>query len=317
MHVLITGITGFIGVYLARRLTAAGHRVSGLSSDPITRLPGTRAEIFPRVDILDAAALEGVIARCDPQVIVHLAGLSHVGESWQRPGDYLRINFGGTRNVLRAAASRPVILASSSEVYGQVPEREQPIREDRPLDPRSPYAMTKACAEQLALDAGALVVRSFNAVGAGQARRFALPSFAAQLAAIEQGEREPVIKVGDLGPRRDFLHVDDVAGGYLALIERFAGGQVYNLASGQHFSIGEALERLRAISGVAAEVRRDESRVRPVDLPLLCGDPRRLRELGWRPERGLDDALRDLWQEARAATAQARRGVDGDGMAAA
>lgn len=301
MRVLITGITGFIGVYLARRLTAAGHRVTGLSSDPTSRLPGIAAAIFPSVDILDLAALGEVVARCDPQVVVHLAGLSHVGESWKRPGDYLRINFGGTRNLLRAAAPRRVIIASSSEVYGPVPAAEQPIREDRPLDPRSPYAMTKACAEQLAVDAGAVVVRSFNAVGAGQTRRFALPSFAAQLAAIERGEAEPVLKVGDLSPRRDFLHVDDVAAGYQTLIEHGAGGEVYNLAGGGHCSIGEALDRLRAISGVAAGVERDEARVRPVDLPLLCGDARRLRELGWRPERGLDDALRDLWREALAA----------------
>jgi GDP-4-dehydro-6-deoxy-D-mannose reductase len=302
MHVLITGITGFIGVHLARRLRAAGCRVSGLSSDPATRLPGVDAQVFPHVDILDGAALAHVISRCDPQVVVHLAGLSHVGESWKRPGDYLRVNFGGTRNVLRAAAARRVIVASSSEVYGPVPEAEQPIREDRPLDPRSPYAMTKACAEQLALDAGALVVRSFNAVGAGQARHFALPSFAAQLAAIGQGEAEPVIEVGDLSPRRDFLHADDVAAGYQTLLEHGAG-----LASGEDHSIGEALERLRAISGVAAEVKRDPSRERPVDLPRLCGDAGRLRALGWRPERGLDEALRDLWQEARAACAEKKR----------
>lgn len=298
MHVLITGITGFIGVYLARRLAADGIRVSGFSTDPVTRLPGIEAEVFPRVDILDFEALNAVIERCDPRIVVHLAGLSHVGESWQRPGDYLRTNFGGTRNLLRAAVGRQVIFASSSEVYGRVPAREQPVSEDRPLDPRSPYAMTKACAEQLALDARAVVVRSFNAVGAGQAKRFALPSFAAQLATIKRGEADPVLRVGDLSPRRDFLHADDAAAGYQTLIERGVPGQVYNLASGQHHSIGEALERLRAISGVEAEVARDESRVRPVDLPQLSGDARRLRALGWQPERSLDDALRDLWEEA-------------------
>ena len=118
MHVLITGITGFIGIYLARRLTAVGARVSGLSSDPLTSLPGVKADIFPQVDICDAEALRQVLERCDPQAVVHLAGLSHVGESWKRPGDYLRVNFSGTRNLLRAAGERRVIFASSSEVYG-------------------------------------------------------------------------------------------------------------------------------------------------------------------------------------------------------
>ncbi len=299
MRVLITGITGFIGVYLARRLAAAGDEVSGLSTDPITEIPGTGAEIFPNVDILDLDALKEVLDRSRAEAIVHLAGLSHVGESWKRPGDYLRVNFVGVRNLLRAAAGRRVLFASSSEVYGKVPEEEQPIREDRPLDPRSPYAMTKACAEQLALDAGAIVVRSFNAVGAGQTRQFALPSFAAQLAAVERGAAEPVLHVGDLSPRRDFLHAVDVAGGYQALIGRGEPGKVYNLASGEAVSIGEALDRLRAISGVEAAVERDEARVRPIDLPLLCGDAGRLERLGWKPEHGLDDALEDLWQEAR------------------
>ena len=299
MHVLITGITGFIGTYLARRLTAAGTRVSGLSSDPLTRLAGVEAEIYPQVDICDAETLRRVFERCDPQVVVHLAGLSHVGESWKRPGDYLRVNFSGTRNLLQAAGDRRVVFASSSEVYGRVPEAEQPITEERPLDPRSPYAMTKACAEQLALDAGAMVVRSFNAVGAGQAGRFALPSFAAQLAAIERGESEGVLKVGDLSPRRDFLHAADAADGYMTLVERGERGRVYNLASGEALSIGEVLDRLRRISGVTARVERDEARVRPIDLPLLCGSAGPLRELGWRPEHSLDDALEDLWREAR------------------
>jgi GDP-4-dehydro-6-deoxy-D-mannose reductase len=304
MRVLITGITGFIGVHLARSFAGSGDRVSGLSSDPPTRIPGLDAEIFPRVDICHAEDLADVIRRSAPEVIVHLAGLSHVGESWNRPGDYLRINFGGTRNLLRAAAGRRVIFASSSEVYGRVPEEEQPIAEDRPLDPRSPYAMTKACAERLALDAGAIVVRSFNALGAGQSKSFALPSFAAQLAAIAQGRSQPVLKVGDLSPRRDFLHAADVASGYRMLIDRGEGGEVYNLASGEAHSIGEVLDRLLAVSGVTAALERDESRIRPIDLPLLAGDSGRLRRLGWRPEHTLDDALEDLWREAREAAAQ-------------
>ena len=146
-------------------------------------------------------------------MIVHLAGLSHVGESWKRPGDYLRVNFEGTLNLLSAARGRRLIFASSAEVYGAVPAAEQPLVEDRPLAPRSPYAMTKACAERMVLDRGGIVVRSFNAIGSGQAPTFALPSFAAQLAAIRRGESEPVLRVGDLSPRRDFVHVLDVVEG--------------------------------------------------------------------------------------------------------
>ncbi len=303
MHVLITGITGFVGTAMARRLAAAGMRVSGLTADEVVPVEGVEDGAVVNVDVLDLPALEETIARANPQVVVHLAGLAHVGDSWKRPGDYLRVNFSGTRNVLKATAGRRVLFASSAEVYGKVPESEQPIDEERPLDPRSPYAMTKACAEDIARARGAIVVRAFNCVGPGQAGRFALPSFAAQLAAIERGEHEPVIHVGDLTPKRDFLHIEDAAAGYEVLIERGQPGRAYNLASGVAVEIGEALDRLRKVSGVEARVERDESRVRPVDLRVLCGSTERMEKLGWRREHDLDEALTDLWRTTRERTA--------------
>ncbi|MCP4662618.1 MAG: NAD-dependent epimerase/dehydratase family protein [bacterium] len=299
MKVLITGISGFVGCHLTRRLAAAGMRVSGLSTDDVTGIDGVPELVVEHVDILDVDALNAAVERSAPDVVVHLAALSHVGASWNRPGDYLRVNFVGTRNLVRAAEGRKVLFASSAEVYGKVADEEQPIREQQPLNPLSPYAMTKACAERVALDHGALVVRSFNAVGPGQARNFAMPSFANQLAAIkrgERGEREPVIKVGDLSPRRDFLHVADAAAGWQLLIEKGEAGQVYNLAGGEPFSILEALNRLILVSGVQAKLEQDPKRTRPADLPLLCGDAGRLHELGWKPEHDLSEALRDLWK---------------------
>ncbi len=128
-----------------------------------------------------------------------------------------------------------------------------------------------------------------------------MPSFARQLAAIERGEQEPVIQVGDLSPRRDFLHVEDAVAGYQVLIERGEPGRAYNLASGVEMEIREALERLCKVSGVAARVEREESRVRPVDLPVLCGSTKRIEALGWRREHDLDEALTDLWRTTRTA----------------
>jgi GDP-4-dehydro-6-deoxy-D-mannose reductase len=142
------------------------------------------------------------------------------------------------------------------------------------------------------------VVRSFNLVGSGQSRLFALPSFARQLAGIARGEREPVLEVGNLAARRDFLHVDDGAEGYRLLVERGRPGEVYNLGGGEALSIAEALDRLRSISGVAARIEVDRERLRPSDLPLLLGDSGRLRALGWAPRRTVDQALADLWREA-------------------
>src|SRR5262249_39156198 len=142
-------------------------------------------------------------------------------------------------------------------------------------------------------------VRAFNLVGPGQAPAFALPAFAAQLAAIRRGDQEPVLKVGNLSARRDFVHVDDGVAAFRLLAEKGEPGGTYNLASGRACSIGEALPRLQAVSGVDARVETDPERMRPVDLPLLLGDNRRLQALGWRPERTLEEALADLWAAVR------------------
>ncbi len=300
MHVFVTGVGGFTGLRLARCLLALGDRVSGTYIGPAPRLAGVT---LYEADLLDAPAMERAIGAAAPQAIVHLAGLSHVGESWTRMADYFRVNVLGTESLLRAAGGRRVVVASSAEVYGAVPAAEQPIDEDRPLDPTSPYALTKAAAERLALAQGAVVARSFNLVGAGQSARFALPAFAVQLAAIERGQIEPVLRVGNLTARRDFVHVDDGVGAYRLLAESGRPGQIYNVASGKAHAISEALDRLMAISGVRARVEVDPARMRAVDLPLLQGDARRLRALGWEPRRGLDDALTDLWTEARGAAA--------------
>jgi GDP-4-dehydro-6-deoxy-D-mannose reductase len=297
MHVLVTGVGGFVGSRLARLLLAHGERVSGTFFEETPALSAAGVTLY-EADVLDAAVLAEAVRAADPDAVVHLAGLTHVGESWNRIPEYFRVNVLGTENLLAAAAGRRVVVASSAEVYGAVPESEQPIGEQRELAPRTPYALTKAAAERLALGRGAVVARSFNLAGPGQSPRFALPAFAAQLAAIARGEREAVLRVGNLSARRDFVHVDDGIEAYRLLVERGRPGEVYNLASGRAFSLAEALDRLMAISQVRARIEIDPARMRAVDLPLLRGDAGRLRALGWQPRRGLDDALADLWAEA-------------------
>lgn len=293
MHVFITGIGGFIGHHLARRLTDAGARVSGSYLGHPPALPGVTSI---ELDVTDRAAVGGALSAAAPDVVVHLAGLSHVGESWQRMSDSFRVNVLGTEHVLDATQGRKLLFASSAEVYGPVPETEQPIGEDRGLDPRTPYALSKAAAERLALRGGAVVVRTFNLVGAGQSPNFALPAFARQLRAIERGEHQAVLRVGNLTARRDFVHVEDGAEAYRVLIERGEPGGVYNLASGRSHSMAEMLERLICVAGQKVRLEPDPARFRPVDLPLLCGDAGRLGALGWERRRSVEDALRDLWR---------------------
>ncbi|HEY0553619.1 MAG TPA: NAD-dependent epimerase/dehydratase family protein [Thermoanaerobaculia bacterium] len=304
MRVLITGVGGFVGMRLARHLLARGDRVSGTYIDAVPVMDGEIMEgvELHEADILNRSALERAMRSAKPDAIVNLAGLSHIGESWdwQRMSDYYWVNVAGTENVLAAAAAcgnPPVVIASSGDVYGTVPESEQPIPESHPVAPQTPYALTKAAAERIAAAHSAVIVRSFNLIGPGQAPKFALASWASQLAAIRRGERPPVLEVGDLSTARDFIHVDDGAEAYRLLAETGERGSVYNLASGQAVTMAEALKRLLAISGVEAEVKEGAYPPRPFDIPRLSGDAGRLRALGWAPRRTLDDALQDIWRD--------------------
>jgi len=299
MRVLITGVGGFVGMRLARHLLARGDRVSGTWIDAVPRIAGVDLH---EADVLDRAALERAVRAAAPDAIVNLAGLSHIGESWewQRMPDYFQVNVAGTETVLAAAAAcgNPrVVIASSGDVYGKVPEDEQPIPESRRVAPQTPYALTKAAAERIAVAHGAVIVRSFNLVGPGQAPKFALASWAAQLAAIRRGDRPAVLEVGDLSTLRDFTHVDDGAEAYRLLAEKGERGSVYNLASGMAVPMRDALDRLFALAGVRPDVQENAFESRPFDIPCLSGDAGRLRALGWAPRRTLDDALADIWRD--------------------
>jgi GDP-4-dehydro-6-deoxy-D-mannose reductase len=276
--------------------------VSGTWVDAKPNLDG--ADLF-EADLQDRAALERAIRAAAPDAVVHLAGLSHIGDSWQweKMPDYFRVNVAGTENVVAAAAAAgdpPVVIASSADVYGRVPAAEQPIPESRPVAPQTPYALTKAAAERIALGCGggkgAVICRSFNLVGPGQSPKFSLASWASQLAAIQRGERQ-ALDVGDLSTARDFVHVDDGAAAYRLLAEKGERGSVYNLASGHAVPMRDALARLCAVAGVHPEVHEGAYPPRPFDIPCLSGDAARLRALGWEPRRTLDDALTDLWNE--------------------
>ncbi len=310
-RVLVTGAEGFVGGRLVPRLLERGATViachapdTAPADSPAANPPHHRCD-WVELDICDRGAVERVLGEHAPDAVVHLAGLSDVGASWRRIDDYYRVNVEGSEFVAAAAralsGSCRLVVASSAEVYGRVPESELPVGEERPLRPRSPYAVTKAAVERLTLGHGAIAVRSFNLIGPGQSVQFALPSFAAQLAEIEAGRKEPVLRVGNLTSRRDFIHIDDGADAYAMLVERGEPGCAYNIASGEAIELAAALRRLIEISGVETEIREDPDRLRPADVPVLCGDGRRLRALGWKPRRGFDQALVGIWEDARRA----------------
>ncbi|HNU83872.1 MAG TPA: NAD-dependent epimerase/dehydratase family protein, partial [Thermoanaerobaculia bacterium] len=147
MRVLVTGATGFLGRHLVAALRGAGHEVVGTGFGHELALPGVALH---ELDVRDAGAVARLLATVRPDAVAHLAALSHVGESWRRPDEYFAVNVLGVEHLLRHAGGARFLFISSAEVYGAVPEGEQPIRESRPVAPRTPYAMTKAAAERLA-----------------------------------------------------------------------------------------------------------------------------------------------------------------------
>jgi GDP-4-dehydro-6-deoxy-D-mannose reductase len=222
----------------------------------------------------------------------------------------MRVNVLGTVAVLEAvrahAPGARVVVASSAEVYGAVRAAGSAVPETAPLAPVSPYGASKVAAETAALQfhrahgLDVVVARAFNAVGPGQSTDFALPGFAAQLAAIARGAGPPVLRVGNLDAERDLTDVRDVARAYALLVERGEPGSVYNVCSGGAVSIRAALDALIRASGLEVRVEVDPMRLRPADAPRLVGDPAKLAAAtGWRPEVPLERTLADLLDAAR------------------
>jgi GDP-4-dehydro-6-deoxy-D-mannose reductase len=308
-RVLVTGANGFVGLHLLRRLLAEGADVTGTYvTEPPSSINSSAGGQTGRVDwrpldVRSGAEIERVVGVCQPEFVFHLAAQSSVGGSFRMPELTWDVNATGTWRLLHALrdTGARVLLASSAEVYGAVPEAEHPIREDRALRPANPYAAAKAAAEMAAIEAclahglTVVVARSFNHTGPGQDTRFALPSFAAQLQAMQAGS-DRVLRVGNLTACRDLLDVRDVVEAYLLLARRGAPGcdTAYNVCSGTAQSMYEVVERMVAVSGIDARIEVDPERVRPVDVPLLLGDNTRLCELGWQPTIGLEQTLRDL-----------------------
>jgi len=297
VKIAVTGADGFVGRHLCALLHERG--------DQPLELLGPRREGHPAgasgapVDVTDAAAVASALSDSSLDAVIHLAGFSSVGKSHEAPGAAFAVNAVGTVNVLRAVRGKRVLVIGSGEMYGAVAPGTR-AAEDHPLRPLSPYAASKVAAEVAALQfhrsyaADVVCVRPFNHLGVGQDPAFAVPTFAAQIAQIKRGRAEPLVRVGNLEPVRDFSHVRDVVEAYRLLVERGRSGEAYNVCSGLGQSIRALLDEMIALAGVQAQVEVDPARVRPVELPSLVGDPSKLMALGWQPHRTAKDALAEV-----------------------
>jgi GDP-4-dehydro-6-deoxy-D-mannose reductase len=194
-----------------------------------------------------------------------------------------------------------VLLVGSADEYGISELERMPIPETHTVSPTSPYALAKSIQNQYGVMFRALygvdtvMTRSFNHTGPGQRDDFVLPNFARQVAEIKRGKREPVMSVGDLDVRRDFLDVRDVCDAYVALLMKGRSGETYNVCSGSSYRIRDLLEKMCALAGVEVTIKVDKARLRPVDMRELRGDPSKIREhTGWTAKLPIEDTLQSM-----------------------
>jgi GDP-4-dehydro-6-deoxy-D-mannose reductase len=297
IRILVTGADGFVGRHLTAALAALPEHheiIAGIYRSKVSE--PTRNTRYIQFDVTDPDQVHSVIGTEQPTHLFHLAGIAAPSEAERHIRKAWAVNFEGTLNVALAVAETAkqcrVIFCSSAEVYGDSFRSGQPLSEEAALDPANVYGVSKAAADlmigQMAKQRlRAIRLRPFNHTGPGQSELFVVPAFASQIAAIERGEQEPLIRVGTLTDRRDFLDVRDVVNAYVHAILRFdnlPNGCVLNIATGSAISIAEILKIMLSLSSKKIQIAQDPARIRKSSTPIVSGNADAARRLlGWAP----------------------------------
>lgn len=299
---LITGAAGFVGGYLTKHLKDNGFKVFG------TRLANENEfENSIVLDVTNYETVENALKSSTPDYIFHLAGFSSVGQSQDQADLCMKINYGGTRNLLTAARkicpNSKILVIGSSEVYGK-PEF-LPITEEHPEHGTNPYAISRIKQSSLLpefKDLNTYWTRSFNHSGPGQRTGFVIPDFASQVALIKLGKLENMqsmllgnkIMVGNLDVKRDFSDVRDVVRAYLDILEKGKPHTFYNVCSGKLIGLREIMDILISEAKVKATIEIDPNKYRPNDVMEYYGSYKKLKkDTGWKPEISIEKTLED------------------------
>ena len=315
MKALITGATGFVGNHLARMLLNEGLVVWGTALNDREKMD---SDISYKVnlltcDIRNPDSIRAVLTTCQPDYIFHLAAQSNVARSWEKPAETFEINAMGTVHlmdeVVRLGFNSKLLLVGSAEEYGRVTPAQVPIKETTPLEPVNPYGSSKAAISMLfrqyfvKFGLPVIYVRAFNHIGPGQAPGFVTVDFARQIAEIEDGIKEAVVKVGNLEAKRDFSDVRDVVRAYWMLIRQGLSGEVYNVSSGCPFPVRRILDIFLEKAKVKIEILPDQNRMRPSDVPILSGDITKIKAVtDWAPTISIEQSLVDIldyWRDRK------------------
>jgi GDP-4-dehydro-6-deoxy-D-mannose reductase len=313
VRILITGIGGFVGSHLAAHLTSVlpDAEVHGtvMPNLPVQQR-GADAALHP-IDLRDDREVRDLIATVRPERVYHLASWAIVHLSFDRAWETLENNIRIQLNVIQsclALDTPPRLLAvTSGEVYGADQPEDHPTTEDAPFRPSNPYAVSKVAQDMLALQyflshkLHVVRARPFNHLGPGQSNGFVAPDLASQIARIELGLQEPVIRCGDLTSERDFTDVRDIVRAYHLLLEEGEPGEAYNVSSGKTRTIRELLDTLLAEADRPITVESDPGRVRSSGVRKSWGDPAKLKAAtGWEPEFDFERTMRSVLEDCRA-----------------
>jgi NAD dependent epimerase/dehydratase len=303
--ILITGGTGFIGSHLSEMLVRQGNSVTCFDRYNINNNWGwlEDSELSKDINIIlgDIRDFDSVHdATAGQDIIFHLAALIGIPYSYKSPLAYIRTNIEGTYNVLESAKLRQtekIIITSTSETYGTA--QTIPIDESHPLVGQSPYSASKISADQLALsyhlsfDSPITIARPFNTYGPRQSSRAIIPTI------FSQAILGDTLTLGNLSPTRDLTYVEDTCKGFLEIANHpDLNGEVINIGSNQEISIGALAELIKEIVGKDLNITESQDRLRPekseVDR-LLCDNSKICKLTDWKPEIGLKDGLRNVY----------------------
>ena len=291
MNTLITGINGFVGSYLAKYLLAKGEKVTGTVYKNLKTNKLNDNIKLVKMDIRNYHQIHEVIKILNPSHIYHLAANSSITASWSHPVQIFETNVNGTLNLLQAVRNLKIdtriLLIGSSEQYGMVNKSAIPISEKMPMNPISPYGISKLAQELLgkqyveAYNLDIVMTRSFNHIGVGQSEKALIPRLIKNVVEIELGLREPIIKVGKLDVIRDFSHVRSVVEDYYSLMLDGISGEVYNIGSGYGYQLAKILNYILSLCQKKREIKiiQDFNQIRPVDNQIIVSNTAKITSI--------------------------------------
>lgn len=307
--VLITGITGFAGCYLAEYLLSTGkYDISGtyLFDESLINVKSIKGRLnLIKADLSEEKSVFNIVKETSPEIVFHLAALTSPADSFKNPAQTLTNNISLQINLFEAIRkynlfNTKILIVSSADIYGLVKKEDLPIDEQTPLMPTSPYSVSKIAQDFLGLTyflsykLKIVRVRPFNHIGPKQSPNFVVSSFAKQIAEIEKGKREPVLHVGNLETKRDFTNVKDMVRAYVLAIEKVKSGEACNIGSGISYKISDILNKLISMSSSKIKIEKDEALSRPGDNPdLVCDASKFIKLTGWKPLISIDTTLKD------------------------